>query len=216
MTYNQGAEIIRRKLAGGDITDDFPIKEEEVFFVMQQLAPLLIKRDFFETYNLEKALNDPTTYTTIIATLKTTDNKKEKYVVLPNAPLIILGNMIPQVSYIKDRFVDFNYIDVSQLKSYNDLGITNEMKGILYFYEYVEECEKEHRLVFLNIEDECIDKLKIRLVQNISFDSFDKDSTIPIKPELGYLLLDETYKWFVPQDMSNEDKVMDNRNNNVT
>ena len=31
MTYNQAAEIVLRKLASGDIPDDFPVKEEEVF-----------------------------------------------------------------------------------------------------------------------------------------------------------------------------------------
>ena len=30
MTYNQAAEIVLRKLASGDIPDDFPVKDEEV------------------------------------------------------------------------------------------------------------------------------------------------------------------------------------------
>ena len=47
MTYNQAAEIVLRKLASGDIPDDFPVKDEEVFFVLNMVAPLLIKKDFF-------------------------------------------------------------------------------------------------------------------------------------------------------------------------
>ena len=65
MTYQQAAEIILRKLASGDIPDDFPVKEEEVYFIMNSLAPLLIKKDFFETFNLDRTTVDPTIYTTI-------------------------------------------------------------------------------------------------------------------------------------------------------
>ena len=48
MTYNQAAEIVLRKLASGDIPDDFPVKDEEVFFVLNMVAPLLIKKDFLK------------------------------------------------------------------------------------------------------------------------------------------------------------------------
>ena len=63
MTYNQAAEIVLRKLAS-DIPDDFPVKDEEVFFVLNMVAPLLIKKEFFETFNLGRTAVDPTIYTT--------------------------------------------------------------------------------------------------------------------------------------------------------
>lgn len=211
MTYNQAAEIILRKLAGGDIPDDFPIKEEEVFFIMNQLAPLLIKKDFFETFNLDRNAIDPTVFTTI--TSKVYKDKNEYYLVLPNAPLMLLGSMIPSVSYVNDRFVTFTYVDASKLNNYKDLNVLNELGGFVFTYEYVSGCETEHRLVFFNLEN-CVEDLRVRLVQNINFDNFDADSSIAIKPELRAMLLDQTYNWFVSQDTGSEDKINDNRNNN--
>jgi len=212
MTYRQAAEILLRKKAGGDIPDDFPVKEEEVFFIMSQIAPLLIKKDFFETFNLDKSTIDPTVFTTITSKVYKSDAGGESYVVLPNAPLMLLGNMIPQVSYIEDRFVTFTYIDASRLNNYKELGILNELDGFAYTYEYVQDCDTEHRLVFFNLED-CVKKLRIRLVQFIDFENFNPDTQIPIKPELTYLLIDEAYKFFFAPDGAQEDKIMDNRKN---
>ena len=215
MTYKNGAEIILRKLAGGDIPDGFPITEEEVYFIMSQIAPLLIKKDFFETFNLDKSSVDPTIFTTILSKVFKSDSKNEWYAVLPNAPLMLLGSMIPSVSYEKDRFTTFQYVDAARLNNFHDLNVLTEMEGNIFTYEYVQGCDTEHRLIFFNLDD-CVKQLRVRLVQNVDFENFDANANIPIKPELAFQLLDECYKWFVPQDMANEDKVMDNRNNNVT
>lgn len=215
MTYKEASEIILRKLVGGDIPDDFPIKEEEIFFIMSQIAPLIIKKDFFETFNLDRSAIDPTIFTTITSKVYKNTASDEFYIVLPNAPLMLLSSMIPQVSYINDRFVTFTYVDASKLNNYKDVNVLGELGGHVFTYEFVENCDSEHRLVFFDLEN-CVDNLRIRLVQNIDFKNFNPDSSIPIKPELTYLLIDETYKWFVPQDMAVEDKIMDNRNNNIS
>jgi len=213
MTYQQAAEIVLRKLAGGDIPDDFSIKEEEVFFIMNSLAPLLIKKDFFETFNLDRTSVNPTIYTTIVSSIYKSETPGEFYVVLPNAPLMLLGSMIPQVSYVKDRFVTFTYIDSGKLNNYKSANILNEIDGFVFTYEFVENCDTEHRLVFFDLED-CVEKLRIRLVQNINFSNFNPSASIAIKPELEILLLDQTYNWFIAQDAGDEDKINDNRNNN--
>ena len=213
MTYQQAAEIILRKLASGDIPDDFPIKEEEVYFIMNSLAPLLIKKDFFETFNLDRTTVDPTIYTTITSKVYKSETPGEFYVVLPNAPLMLLGSMIPQVSYVKDRFLTFSYIDSGKLNNFKSTNVLSEMQGYIFTYEFVSDCDTEHRLVFFDLED-CVENLRIRLVQNVNFSNFNPSSSIAIKPELEMLLLDQTYNWFLAQDAGDEDKVNDNKNNN--
>jgi len=213
MTYNQATEIVLRKLASGDIPDDFPVKEEEVFFVLNMVAPLLIKKDFFETFNLDRTAVDPTIYTTITTKVFKSDSVGEFYAVLPNAPLILLGSMIPQVSYTKDRFVDFTYVDSGKLNNFKNAKVLNEIGGYIFTYEFVAGCDTEHRLVFFDLED-CVETLKIRLVQNVNFSNFNPNSSIAIKPELEMQLIDQTYNWFLAQDGGEEDKIIDNRNNN--
>lgn len=213
MTYKQGAEIVLRKLAGGDIPDEFPVKEEEVYLIISQIAPLLMRRDFFETFNLDKSSIDPTLFTTITAKVYKGEGRGESYVILPSAPVIMLGSMVPSVSYTKDRFVSFNYVDVDRLERLMSSGVLGEFNGYYFTYEYIQDCENEHRLVFFNLED-CVDKLKVRLVQGITIDDIDANAHIPLKSELVYMLLDECYKWFAGQDAAAEDKVNDDKNNN--
>lgn len=75
--------------------------------------------------------------------------------------------MIPQVSYVKDRFVNFTYVD-GKLNNFNNAKVLNEMAGYVFTYEFVAECDTEHRLVFFDLED-CVESLKIRLVQERKF-----------------------------------------------
>ena len=46
MTYREIAEPIQRNLAGGDVSQDFPIELEEIYIRINQLIPFLIRKDF--------------------------------------------------------------------------------------------------------------------------------------------------------------------------
>lgn len=209
MTYKEAAEIVRRKIAGGDISSDLSIQEEEVYFILQQLVPVLIQNDYIKLYQLQKSVTDATVFTTITA--KVVKGNKESYLVLPNAPMFLNDTVLPKVSYTKDRFVNFVYVDSGQLETYTRINVLSEITGNVFTYEYVEGCTNGHRLVFFNLDD-CVEELRVRLVQSVSPVDFNPDNKIAIKPELNYLLLEEAYKWFVPTSKTTEDKAMDGRN----
>jgi len=139
---------------------------------------------------------------------------KESYLVLPNAPMFLNGTVLPKVSYVKDRFVTFVYVDSGQIEAFNRVNVLGELTGNLFTYEYVEGCTNGHRLVFFNLDD-CVNELRVRLVQSVSLHNFNPNNKITIKPELNYLLLEEAYKWFVPEAKTTEDKVIDGRNDKV-
>lgn len=212
MTFREGAEIVRRKLAGGDISVDFSVENEEVYFIFQQLVPVLINNDYLKLIALEKRVTDATLFTTITSKVYDGDGN-EKYVVLPSAPLLLNATIFPKVTYIKDRFYQFNYIDDAQLQTFNDIGVLSELQGTIFTYEHIDECVNEHRLVFFDLDD-CVDELRIRLVQSLS-NVFNPDSEIPIKPELNYLLLDGAYNWFTAEVSTVKDMVMDGKNDKV-
>jgi hypothetical protein len=212
MTYREAAEIVRRKLAGGDISTDFPVQEEEVYFVMQQLVPVLIQNDYIKLYRLQKSVTDATIFTTITANVF--NGAKESYLVLPSAPLFLNGTVLPKVTYIEDRFTSFVYVDAGQLDAYKSVGVLGEISGILFTYEYVEGCTNSHRLVFFNLDD-CVKELRVRLVQSVGMDNFNPDKKITIKPELNSMLLEETYKWFLSETKEPEDRVMDGKKDKV-
>lgn len=212
MTYKEAAEIVRRKIAGGDISSDLSIQEEEVYFILQQLVPVLIQNDYIKLYQLQKSVTDATVFTTITA--KVVKGDKESYLVLPNAPMFLNGTVLPKVSYVKDRFVTFVYVDSWQIEAFNRVNVLGELTGNLFTYEYVEGCTNGHRLVFFNLDD-CVNELRVRLVQSVSLHNFNPNNKITIKPELNYLLLEEAYKWFVPEAKTTEDKVIDGRNDKV-
>lgn len=215
MTFREGAETVLRKIAGGDIPNDFPIKEEEVFLIMQQILPVLLKNDYIKTYSIEKRITDASLFTTFTTDVYKDANKgNEAYVVLPSAPNFLLGTTVPQVSWVGDRFATFTYIDAGQLSDLHHTGVLGELGGNIFTYEHVSDCDDEHRLVFFNMED-CQKEVRIRMIQSISMANFDVDAKIPVKKELAYELLDETYKWFVPQSREIEDKSMDNRKDRI-
>lgn len=214
MTFKQGSEIVLRKMAGGDVPNDFPVKEEEVYIVMQQIMPLIVKNDYFKTYTIEKRITDTTFFTTFTAQIQKPEHSKESYVVLPSAPNFLFGTTPPQVTWTADRFSAFVYVDAGQLHDLKQVGVIGELEGSIFTYEYVSDCDNEHRLVFFGIED-CQEEVRIRMIQSISMDNFDADSTIPIKKDLAYELLDETYKWFTGQGRETEDKITDNRKDRI-
>ncbi len=214
MTFREGAEIVLRKVAGGDIPNDFPIKEEEVVLIMQNLIPLLLKKDYINTYNIEKRLTDSTLFTTFIADVYQSNIRSESYAVLPSAPNFLFGTAIPQVTWAEDRFSGYTYIDSGQLANIHSVGLLSEVSGGVFTYEHVSGCDTEHRLVFFNIDD-CVKQVRVRMVQSLSFENADLDAQIPIKTDLMYELLDEAYRWFVPQSTTPEDKTMDNRKDKI-
>ena len=161
MKYIEAIELVLRKLAGGDVTDNYQIKEEEVFMVMKSILPLLIRKDYIESYQLTLNAIDANLITTIICNVYRDDNVKEGYVILPNPPMLLMGASIPKVEYIKDRFVDFIYIDVNKVSSYKSLGILNEIDATIFTYERIQNCgdsNTEDRLIFFNLED-CVERL---------------------------------------------------------
>lgn len=74
MKYIEAIELVLRKLAGGDVTDNYQIKEEEVFMVMKSILPLLIRKDYIESYQLTLNAIDANLITTIICNVYRDDN----------------------------------------------------------------------------------------------------------------------------------------------
>jgi len=208
MRYREIAEIVLRNLAGGDISQDFPIKFDEVYARISQILPFLIRKDFYETYQIEGGELSLTNFTTFTAPLYKADTDGESYIVLPSAPLIIHGRGVPELSYTQDRTTQFTYVDIAQYKNYSISGVLNEIQDIIYFYE-LDDCSKEHRLVLLNTKD-CMEKVRVRMIQ---LTEFDEDTIVPA--HLVEPLVQSLRAWFNPQEKDNNDSVNDGINNKV-
>lgn len=208
MRYKEIAEIVLRNLAGGDISQDFPIKFEEVYVRISHILPFLIRKDFYETYQLEGGDLSVSTYTTFTANLFKADTDGESYIVLPGAPIIINGRGVPELSYTEDRTTQFTYVDIAQYKNYSMSGTLNEVPGIIYFYEF-DDCSKDHKLVLLNTKD-CMEKVRVRMIQ---LTEFDEDTQVA--PHLVEPLIQSLRAWFNPQEKENNDRVNDGINNKV-
>lgn len=204
MRYKEIAEIVLRNLAGGDISQDFPIKFEEVYARISQMLPFLIRKDFYETYQIEGGELAPT----FTANLYEGDADNESYIVLPGAPFIINGRGIPELSYTEDRTTQFTYVDIAQYKNYVIAGTLNEVKGIVYFYEF-DDCSKEHRLILIGAED-CMEKVRVRMIQ---LTEFDEDTVVA--PHLVEPLIQSLRVWYNPQEKEINDSVNDGKNNKI-
>lgn len=208
MKFKEVAEIVLRNLAGGDVSQDFHIKEEEVYVRMAQMIPFLMRKDFYETYQIDGGDFNTINYTTFAANLYKSDTDNESYLILPSAPLIIHGRGTPELSYLKDRSASFTYIDIAQYRNYISSGILNELDGIVFFYEFC-DCSKEHRLVLVGADD-CMEKVRVRMVQS---GDYDMDAEVPI--HIVEPLVQGLRAWYNFQEKDNNDKVNDDVNNKV-
>lgn len=208
-TYRQIAEIILRQLAGGDVSQDFPIKPEEVYVRISQIIPFLIRKDFYETYSfdLNKEL-DNSIFSTFITEVQRCDS--EVYIILPSKPIMIHGRGTPQVSYIKDRKSPITYIDGTQLRMYLNNGVLNEIETSC-FYEKDEDTG-ENKIIFIGLGSS-VKKLRVRMVQDASF--IDIDTDIPLQDHLIEELIQKLYQWYNVEDKEVEDSVINNKNDKV-
>ena len=214
MTFRNGAELIRRGIAGGDIPSDFSIEEEDVLLRMQSLVPILIRKDFFESVMLEDWQMDATFFVSYKTEVVKEDG--QYFAVLPSAPVFMYGKSNPEVFYTKDNTTRFTYIDQKKLRTFKNVSITKEISGVIFHYEHDnDDCNgMEHRLIFENIEAEAAGKqVKVRMICGSQMTDFDADTEIP--PMIEDTLLKETRAWFVPQDARQADKVVNDRNDKV-
>ncbi len=203
MKYGEIAELLLRNEAGGDVSQDFSIKEDEVFARISAMLPFYIRKDFYETYALEAGGLDTTLYTTFTANVVTKNG--QSYLILPSAPFIIHGRGIPQLYYTNDIETQFTFVDLGQYRMYKSIGVTNEVKSIIYYYEL--ECD-EHRLVFVDDVSE-IDKLKVRMIQGIG--KYNRESSVP--EHLVEPIMQALRAWYSPQANEQNDMVNDGKNN---
>lgn len=209
MTYRQISEIVLRQLAGGDITQDFQIKQEEIYIRISQIIPFLIRKDYYESYQINPNKEiDVSVYSTFTACVFSLSN--EKYVHLPCQPFMIDGRGAPQVSYIEDRATPISYIDSTLYRMYLNNGVLNEV-GAIAFYEY-DDYDKEHRLFLHGISDDT-KKVKIRMILNCEVDDIDSD--IPLQAHLIDELLQRLYQWYNVQDKETVDSVINNKNDKL-
>ena len=212
MTYKQIAETVLRPLAGGDISQDFPVKLEEVYIRINQMVPFLIRKDFYETYQIENGSGqlDSFIYTTFLAKVFKNDCG-EQYAVLPNRPLVMHGRGVPVLSYLKDRISSTTYVEAGQYRMYKTTGVLNDLKGIVFFYEF-DDASKEHRLIFTGDIDDCIECIRVRMVQVSNIADLDIDSDVPIGDHLVEPLIQLLHQWYSGQDREVEDSVVNSKN----
>ncbi|MCB0744892.1 MAG: hypothetical protein KDC67_13370 [Ignavibacteriae bacterium] len=213
-TYREMAEIVRRRLAGGDISADFSIEPEEIYVRIAQISPYLLRGDFWENYRMDPANTmDATYYTTI--TSKPIHDKEldEYYVVLPGKPVMISGRGAPQVWYPHDRTWPFYYMEGGQGEMLAAAGITLEVGNSTNFWlETVsEDCLDSVRLYFDKLED-CLKLLKVKLVQIADINCINPDAPIGLPGHLEEPLILSLVNWFTEQDQTIEDSVPDNKN----
>jgi hypothetical protein len=215
MTYREIAETVQRNLAGGDVSQDFPIELEEIYVRINQLIPFLIRKDFYETYQFELDNGLTTnTYTSFIANVQEDSKTKEKYIVLPTSPLLIHGRGFPELYYIEDRESQITYLDAGQYRSIRNLNLTSEFKGGVFLYERTKNCDDtEDRLILIGV-DSCTKQLKVRMVMNI-LDDINEKSQVPIPEHLIEPLIQALRAWYNPQDKEVEDLVNNGRNDNL-
>lgn len=215
MTYREVAETIQRNLAGGDVSQDFPIELEEIYVRINQLMPFLIRKDFYESYQfeLDNGLNT-NQYTSFIANVLQDKDTKERYILLPTNPLIIHGKGTPEIYYINDRNSQITYLDTSQYRALKNINITSEIKGGIAIYERTQICSGiEDRIILFGI-DSCTKQLKVRMIMSI-LDDIDGNSQIPIEEHLVEPLIQALRAWYNPQDKEVEDLSNNGRNDNV-
>jgi len=216
MTYREIGEILQRNLAGGDVSQDFPIELEEIYVRINQLIPFLTRKDFYETYSFENdnSLNT-NTYTTFVANIQVDNTTKERYILLPSAPIIIHGRGLPELSYTQDRFSPITYIDSSQYRALYNLNISAEIKGGKAMYEKTQGCENtEERLILFDI-DKCTSQIRVRMVVLSSAEDIDENAQVPIAEVLIEPLLQALRQWYFPQDKEVQDFSNNGRNDNI-
>lgn len=215
MTYREIAETIQRNLAGGDVSQDFPIELEEIYVRINQLIPFLIRKDFYESYQFELDNGLSThTYTTFIAKVNEDKNTKEKFVLLPASPLLIHGRGLPELYYTEDRNSIITYLDASQYRSLKSLNITGEFKGGVAIYERTKICEEVEDRLYLFGVDKCAKEIKVRMVMN-TLDDINANSQVPIPEHLIEPLIQALRAWYNPQDKELQDNSNNDRNDNV-
>ncbi|HMV16160.1 MAG TPA: hypothetical protein PKG56_00275 [Chitinophagaceae bacterium] len=216
MTYREIAETIQRNLAGGDVSQDFPIELEEIYIRINQLIPFLIRKDFYETYKIEAGSSLNTNqYTSFIAKVQIDDETKEKYIILPSAPIVVGGIGLPELSYIQDRVSPIIYIEHSQYRALQSLNLSSEIQGGLVMYEKSETCNgTEERLILFNF-DNCIEKLRVRMMLIGNIEDIDENAQVPIAEPLIELLIQALRQWYYPQDKEVQDYSNNGRNDNI-
>ena len=215
MTYREIAETIQRNLAGGDVSQDFPIELEEIYVRINHLIPFLIRKDFYESYQfeLDNGLNT-NQYTSFIANVMQDEETEEKYILLPTNPLIIHGRGMPEIYYTQDRKSQITYLDASQYRTLSNISLTSEFKGGTAIYERTQTCDgTEDRIMLFGI-DSCTKQLKVRMIMNI-LDSIDDSSQVPIPEHLIEPLIQSLRAWYNPQDKEVEDLSNNGRNDNI-
>lgn len=184
-SYKMIAEMVLRPLAGGDISADFPVKEQEVYAYILAEIPAFLKADTYEGYKLTGVTGiDNAFYTTFTGSLQD-KNGNEKFIPLPGTPVMLHGKGRPFVYYEDDRNVSFTFIDASAYHMLNQNRVLQELEGPVMFIENVtnDNGEKESRLIIIGA-DQPLQKVNVRYIQSVQLSDLDENDEVPIPGHL--------------------------------
>lgn len=206
------AEMVLRPLAGGDISADFPVKNQEVYAYILAEIPALMKADTYEGYKITGVTGiDNAFYTTFTGSLQE-KNGNEKFIALPGTPVMLHGKGKPFVYYCDDRNVNFTYIEMTAYHMLSENRILQELGGPVMFIENIDngDGEKESRLVVIGA-DQPLAKVNVRYIQSVQLKDLDENDEVPLPGHLIDLMIKDLKQVFGQFLGQKEDQQIDGR-----
>ena len=211
-TWRQAAEQVRRKLAGGDPPSDFPVEVPEVYAALAMYLPFVMKREFYQSYQIGEKYLDAGYYATI-RDVPVYEKDNRKYSVLPGKPVIIHGRGRPQVQYIGTPDVQITYKEPGEIALVNGSMVGQVFPNARVWYEQItEDCDNTHQLLYQNLPA-CVSKVDVRYILMPDLDAINPDAPIAISAHLFAELVEVTTNHFGPQAGIPQDTKNDNVNN---
>ena len=214
-TYKIIAEMVLRPLAGGDISADFPVKNQDVYAAILAQIPAWMKADTYEGYKLTGVTGiDNAFYTTFTGSLQD-KNGNEKFIPLPGTPVMLHGKGRPFVYYCDDRNVNFTYVDITAYHMLSTNKILQELSGPVMFIENIdnEEGVKESRLVIIGA-DQPLKKVNVRYIQSVQLSDLDENDEVPLPGHLIDAMIKDLKQVFAQFLGQKEDQQIDGRIDN--